>query len=119
MVWQFHQQEFLQPFSLVRPAHRVRDATGPLIWRLTHSNRQDFARRRFNLTAWTGTDILVAMNQESSEDHLHEIKNVLQDLVERWEVLADDEKKNLQNRAKKGLSHIDGIIGFVRQANHD
>ena len=59
------------------------------------------------------------MNRESSEEHLNEIKKVLQDFVERWEVLGDDEKRDLQHRAKKGLSHIDGIIGFVRQAGNE
>jgi hypothetical protein len=59
------------------------------------------------------------MNREKSEEHLHEIKNVLQDFVERWDVLADDEKKGLQERAKKGLSHIDGIISFVHTAENE
>jgi hypothetical protein len=53
------------------------------------------------------------------EEHLREIKNVLQDFVERWDVLADDEKKDLQGRAKKGLSHIDGIISYVHSAENE
>ena len=56
------------------------------------------------------------MNREHSEEHLHEIKNILQDFVERWDVMADDEKKDLQGRAKKGLSHIDGVISYVHSA---
>jgi hypothetical protein len=59
------------------------------------------------------------MNREKSEEHLHEIKNVLQDFVERWDVLADDEKKGLQERAKKGLGHIDGIISYVHSAEKE
>jgi len=59
------------------------------------------------------------MNREKSEEHLHEIKNVLQDFVERWNVLADDEKKDLQGRAKKGLSHIDAIISYVHTAENE
>ena len=59
------------------------------------------------------------MNREKSEEHLHEIKNVLQHFVERWDVLADDEKKDLQGRAKKGLGHIDGIISFVHTAENE
>ena len=59
------------------------------------------------------------MNREKSEEHLHEIKNVLQDFVERWDVLTDDEKKDLQGRAKKGLSHIDGIISYVHTAENE
>jgi hypothetical protein len=59
------------------------------------------------------------MNREKSEEHLREIKNVLQDFVERWEVLADDEKKTLQERAKKGLGHIDGIISYVHTAENE
>jgi hypothetical protein len=63
--------------------------------------------------------ILVSMNSEKSLEHLGEIKNVLQDFVERWDVLADDEKKHLQERAKKGLGHIDGVIGYVRSAANE
>jgi hypothetical protein len=59
------------------------------------------------------------MNREKSEEHLGEIKNVLPDLVERWEILADDEKKDLQNRAKKGLSHIEGIISYLRSPENE
>ena len=40
-------------------------------------------------------------------------------MVERWEVLADDEKKGLQERAKKGLGHIDGIISYVHAAENE
>jgi hypothetical protein len=59
------------------------------------------------------------MNREKSEEHLHEIKNVLQDFVERWGVLADDEKKGLQERAKKGLSHIHGNISYIHTAANE
>jgi hypothetical protein len=59
------------------------------------------------------------MNREKSEEHLREIKNILQDFVERWDVLADDEKKDLQVRAKKGLGHIDGVISFVHSAENE
>ena len=59
------------------------------------------------------------MNREHSEEHLRGIKNVLQDFVERWDVMADDEKKALQERAKKGLGHIDGIISYVHTAENE
>jgi len=58
------------------------------------------------------------MNRQHSEERLHEIKNILQDFVERWDLMADDEKRDLQGRAKKGLSHIDGIISYVHSAEN-
>lgn len=59
------------------------------------------------------------MNSEHSEENLRGIKSVLQDFVERWDVMADDEKKDLQGRAKKGLGHIDGIISFVHTVENE
>jgi hypothetical protein len=70
-------------------------------------------------SAGEGFPILVSMNNEKSLEHLGEIKNVLQDFVERWEIMANDEKKHLQERAKEGLGHIDGVIGYVHSVGNE
>lgn len=56
------------------------------------------------------------MNRASSESHLDQIKKILEEFVERYEVLGEDERKYLKSRAKKELGHIDAIKSYVHTA---
>jgi hypothetical protein len=59
------------------------------------------------------------MNRESSESHLEEVKKVLKDFVERYEILGERERDELKDRAKKELSHIEGVIAYVHSTENE
>jgi hypothetical protein len=59
------------------------------------------------------------MNRESSESHLEEVKKVLKDFVERYEILSERERNDLKDRAKKELGHIDGLIAYVHSTENE
>jgi hypothetical protein len=59
------------------------------------------------------------MNRESSEAHLEEIKKILKEFVERYDVLGEHERKYLVDRAKKELDHIDSVISYVHTSENE
>lgn len=59
------------------------------------------------------------MNRESSETHLEEIKRILKEFVERYEILGEPERNYLRDRAKKALGHIDALISYVHSTGND
>ena len=59
------------------------------------------------------------MNAASSEKHIKEIERILKDLVERWDDLGEQERKDLRASAKTELGHIDGLISFVHKSEND
>jgi predicted metal-dependent enzyme (double-stranded beta helix superfamily) len=59
------------------------------------------------------------MNRESSESHLEEVKKVLKDFVERYEILGERERDELKDRAKKELGHIEGVIAYVHSTDKE
>jgi len=59
------------------------------------------------------------MNRESSESHLEEVKKILEDFVERYEIFGDRERKDLKDRAKKELDHMDAVISYVHKSEKE
>ena len=59
------------------------------------------------------------MNRESSEAHLEEIKKILKEFVERYEILSQLERDHLKECAKKELGHIDAVISFVHSTEQE
>jgi hypothetical protein len=59
------------------------------------------------------------MNRESSEAHLEEIKKILKEFVERYEILGEHERKYLVERAGKELGHIDSVISYVHTSENE
>jgi hypothetical protein len=59
------------------------------------------------------------MNRESSETHLEEIKKILKQFVERYEVLSDEEWDRLKGCAEKELDHIDAVISYVHKSEKE
>jgi predicted metal-dependent enzyme (double-stranded beta helix superfamily) len=59
------------------------------------------------------------MNRESSETHLEEIKKILKEFVERYDILGEHERKYLVDRAKKALEHIDSVISYVHTSENE
>ena len=59
------------------------------------------------------------MNRESSEAHLEEIKKILKEFVDRYEILGEHERKYLVDRAQKELDHIDSVISYVHQSENE
>jgi hypothetical protein len=59
------------------------------------------------------------MNRESSESHLEEIKRILKDFVERYEILGERERDDLKDRAKKELGYIEGVIAYVHSTENE
>jgi metal-responsive CopG/Arc/MetJ family transcriptional regulator len=59
------------------------------------------------------------MNRESSEAHLEEIKKILKEFVERYDILGDAERKYLTERAQKELDHIDSVISYVHKSESE
>jgi hypothetical protein len=59
------------------------------------------------------------MNRESSEAHLEEIKKILKEFVERYDILGERERKYFTERAQKALDHIDSVISFVHMSENE
>jgi predicted metal-dependent enzyme (double-stranded beta helix superfamily) len=59
------------------------------------------------------------MNRESSETHLEEIKKILKEFVERYDILGEHERKYLVERAEKELDHIDSVISYVHTSENE
>ena len=59
------------------------------------------------------------MNRESSESHLEEIKKILKQFVERYEILSELERNQLKDDAKKELGHIDAVISYVHSTENE
>jgi predicted metal-dependent enzyme (double-stranded beta helix superfamily) len=59
------------------------------------------------------------MNRDSSETHLEEIKKILKEFVERYDILGEHERKNLVERAEKELAHIDSVISYVHKSDNE
>jgi hypothetical protein len=59
------------------------------------------------------------MNRESSEKHIEDIKRILTEFVERYEILGEAERKHLKDRAEKELAHIDAVISYIHKSEKE